>query len=374
MYITVNLFLIIFALGAIQGLIVASLILFKRKQPIFTYYFGALLLILALGSIKIILQEIIPDFNNWFPIPLVYQFASGPLLYLFVREALWKNAHTLRQLAPHFIPMLLIDLIYRAGIKWLGFDNGSPLIQQLNFATNMLALVSYFTYTLLSIRQWYLYQKNTQSYRPASQQRLFFWIKRLIIVDLLSTLAVVAYIGLTLYQKSFFWGGIRTYYIPYTFLTAYIYFLSYMAYLLPEIKLLSPQAENLIPKEKQRSNTPTDYTAKAAAMQAKVIEQAWYTDPELNLQKLAALLNTPQRELSMLINQGTGKNFNDFINALRVAYLKQLLLQEQNQEFSIEGMAFEAGFKSKPSFYRAFKKETGQTPGQFQKEQLEKAG
>jgi YesN/AraC family two-component response regulator len=66
--------------------------------------------------------------------------------------------------------------------------------------------------------------------------------------------------------------------------------------------------------------------------------------------------------LSHIINTESEKNFNDFLNEFRIDHFKKLL---ENDQFSIEGMAYESGFKSKTSFYRAFKKSTGQTPLQY---------
>ena len=43
-----------------------------------------------------------------------------------------------------------------------------------------------------------------------------------------------------------------------------------------------------------------------------------YLDPELSLQKLARQLGIQANALSRLINDGTGRNFNDFINVYRV--------------------------------------------------------
>jgi AraC-like DNA-binding protein len=62
---------------------------------------------------------------------------------------------------------------------------------------------------------------------------------------------------------------------------------------------------------------------------------------------------------------GFNMNFNDFINGFRIEDFKQRLVNPVNTKFSLMGLAYDAGFNSKASFYRAFKKATGQTPSQF---------
>jgi AraC-like DNA-binding protein len=44
---------------------------------------------------------------------------------------------------------------------------------------------------------------------------------------------------------------------------------------------------------------------------------------------------------------------------------KEKILAPNSQKYSIEGIAHDIGFKSKASFYRAFRKETSLTPSEF---------
>ena len=51
---------------------------------------------------------------------------------------------------------------------------------------------------------------------------------------------------------------------------------------------------------------------------------------------------------------------------------KELLILPQNSHQKILGVAFEVGFGNKASFNHTFKKYTGQTPSQYQKEHFSK--
>ena len=90
-----------------------------------------------------------------------------------------------------------------------------------------------------------------------------------------------------------------------------------------------------------------------------------YLDSELNLIKLAELLNMTPHHLSYIINNGFNENFFQFINGYRVEKAKELLVNEEMNELSILGIAFESGFNSKTAFNTTFKKITGQTPSEF---------
>lgn len=90
-----------------------------------------------------------------------------------------------------------------------------------------------------------------------------------------------------------------------------------------------------------------------------------YLDPDLSLVDLARRLKTNASVLSPVINAGTGKNFNDFINQYRVDAFKQQALDPANQHLSLLGIALDCGFNSKATFNRAFRKLTGQSPREF---------
>ncbi|MEQ8423435.1 MAG: helix-turn-helix domain-containing protein, partial [Cyclobacteriaceae bacterium] len=94
-----------------------------------------------------------------------------------------------------------------------------------------------------------------------------------------------------------------------------------------------------------------------------------YLDPELSLRSLAAQIDIHPNQLSWLLNENMGRNFNEFINHYRVAAFKALSKDPKKAHLTLIGMAYECGFNSKTVFNTYFKKETGLTPKQFLKEQ-----
>lgn len=89
-----------------------------------------------------------------------------------------------------------------------------------------------------------------------------------------------------------------------------------------------------------------------------------YLDSNINLVKMAEMLDISAHQLSYIINTGFNVSFFQFINQYRVERAKKLLLQNSNN-FTILAIAFESGFNSKTAFNSTFKKITGQTPTQF---------
>ncbi|WP_177217429.1 7TM diverse intracellular signaling domain-containing protein [Thermoflexibacter ruber] len=121
---------------------------------------------------------------------------------------------------------------------------------------------------------------------------------------------------------------------------------------------------------------PTYFQSKAseeelAQSHQKLIEvmqkESPYLDATLTLGKLASKLFTTPHQLSQVINQIEGKNFNDFINEYRVRLAQEKLKDEQFNHLTIESIGKNCGFSSKSTFYAAFKKFTQTTPTEYRK-------
>lgn len=98
----------------------------------------------------------------------------------------------------------------------------------------------------------------------------------------------------------------------------------------------------------------------------KFESQKGFLNANLSLAQLAHKMNTNTKYLSTTIKEQKGKNYNNYINGLRVDYIVSKLYNENRfREYSVEGLAEEAGFSSREVFSKIFKKETGLTPFQF---------
>ncbi|MBC7923897.1 MAG: AraC family transcriptional regulator [Ferruginibacter sp.] len=80
---------------------------------------------------------------------------------------------------------------------------------------------------------------------------------------------------------------------------------------------------------------------------------------------LAAESDIPVYQVSAFINQEYRMNFSDFINRYRVEYVKEKVTQPEWRQLTLEGIALEAGFSNRTTFFRAFTKLTGVTPSEY---------
>ncbi len=90
-----------------------------------------------------------------------------------------------------------------------------------------------------------------------------------------------------------------------------------------------------------------------------------FTNPELTIVDLSEGIDKHPKLVSEAINTVGKRNFNSYVNHYRIKKAEALLLAGDSHNLSVEGVGIEAGFKSKSSFYSAFKKFNGTTPSRF---------
>ena len=103
------------------------------------------------------------------------------------------------------------------------------------------------------------------------------------------------------------------------------------------------------------------------------IEQAMhrdklYLDSSLSLPKLAMHIGTSVNHVSQAINAGLQSNFFNFINRNRVEAAVKILESEEPPFLSTEEIASVVGFNSTSTFYSAFQKVIGKTPGAYRRQ------
>lgn len=96
-----------------------------------------------------------------------------------------------------------------------------------------------------------------------------------------------------------------------------------------------------------------------------VIHEKIFINDKLSIEDIAVKLDTNTKYISQLINETYNKNFYNFINFYRIEEAKRLLISEENEKYSILGIAQSVGFVSKSTFNVAFKRYTGVTPTEF---------
>ncbi len=95
-----------------------------------------------------------------------------------------------------------------------------------------------------------------------------------------------------------------------------------------------------------------------------------YTNPDLRLADLAEMAGVSAHKLSFYFSQHLKQSFYDYVNARRVDEFKRLAASPEAAKFTLTALSSKAGFSSRTSFFRYFKKVEGITPAEY----MERAG
>ena len=88
--------------------------------------------------------------------------------------------------------------------------------------------------------------------------------------------------------------------------------------------------------------------------------------PGFTLTDMAVETGVPRHVLSQFVNKEYGVNFNTLINTFRVAYLKDIPGQDPDwRRLTLEALGRKAGFNSRNTLIKAFKKCTGECPSDY---------
>ncbi len=90
-----------------------------------------------------------------------------------------------------------------------------------------------------------------------------------------------------------------------------------------------------------------------------------FLNAAFSISDIALAMKVPQNHVAYCINSIMLTKFATLKSDLRIDYAVKLLSGNLNDSFTIEGIAQQSGFKTRASFYGAFKEKTGMTPTEF---------
>lgn len=120
--------------------------------------------------------------------------------------------------------------------------------------------------------------------------------------------------------------------------------------------------------------TLSSYETEFAEKVKNAIEtESLYLQPNLKIADIAQKLGTSEYRISNALRHHLqAKNFNQYVNALRITHAQQLLEDDEKQHWTVLVIGLESGFASVGPFTRAFKSATGTTPNQYRQQKVRK--
>jgi len=349
-------------LAVFQGIILSSIICFKPKSKKPDLFFGILIFLFSLALLHLVLEESIHAFNARFPVPMDFGFAYGPLAYLHILHIKSPSRTFKKRDFLHFLPSLLLDVVlFTAFFSYVGTHmdwayKNVALIQTISLSISLLGLLQLIAYTYLMIKESKQKQPLPREFKKVQGWLTFListWSALIVFLILVIPVALI-YVEKLDDNSEWLYKPLGALFGLFIYLLGYLYLIKYASVVQSYMNRMSKitySREELI-------------DIKFQLLQA-MKQLAYYKDQNLTVVKLAKEMGVPSKKLSTVINDTLHTNFNDLINRYRIAAFKEKILSPDSRKYSIAGLAQDIGFSSKASFYRAFKKETGQTPTDY---------
>lgn len=376
-----NLRSVIIFVCLLQGVVFASLLALRgrREKSKADFWLAAFLLLLCSSLITPFIGFAnVYNRNQWltyFPFHVAY--AWGVCVYFYVLSLTNSERKFTKRDLLLFIPSAIYVafrlFLFAQTVEFKDrFDDNyyvplvSPIVFVSEFAWN-------FAFLFLSLKHYRKYRAWLDENFSDTEKIKFDWLRNFLYV--FTFIFVLG--GVFDFTDRFVFNLSYVQYFYFEIVLALVtYYLAIAGYLRPAAAIrlrFEPKIEfSSSPTAAAAVVTPTPKTTNAELenlkneLQNLMRDEKPHFEPQLTLADLARQAGMNTTVLSQVINQGFGKNFNDFVNGYRVEEVKEKLQNGAAKNLNLLGVAFECGFNSKATFNRVFKKQTGVSPKEYQ--------
>ncbi len=363
--------LLIFA-GVIQGLIFGLIILLNKKyNSKASLYLGIIMILMSLSNLQywLIDTETVEKYNfikytyipwHWLIMPFFYLFIYK---YLQCKKKLRKSI-LIYLFTPFFTVMLIVilQLIYKFLVN-PAYELPSHFSRGIFIYLDILSIIFIVSIIYMIYEMLKKYEKKNKQYNPLKVKSETKWLKRLVTIGVVTCLFWIIAMSITVYSNA---ENLSLFYFLWLGMSIIIYYLGYVG--INKLQLIKERKKIRASEEKKIKVKPSNLTSKKTddvyeRFTNLVNEQ--FTNPNLSLEQISQELGVSLSSISEKIKIHSGDNFSTYTNKLRIERAKKMFNDSKFKSYTITAIGMEAGFNSRSSFYRAFKKIENCSPQEF---------
>jgi len=296
-----------------------------------------------------------------------------PLFYLYVLSVCYSDFRLKWIHLMHLLPFIAVNLAFIPRLYLMNDANKAQILEQIDqmpeiYFIQIVVECQYVFYIvsayliLKKYREIYLENytnPNTSTYKYLFQMTTIFLIAHCLV-------ALKNVLRYSDYRQVFLWLNVFVGTAA-LFITCWLV-MKAMKYpeLFKGINSKLQLAKDILPKAEEKlqpANSQDDLiAAQISTLKQYMAEKEPFLDPSLTIQELSNQINTPVRDLSVLINHHMDQHFFDFVNEYRIQKAMNILKDHSKKELTVLEILYEVGFNSKSSFNTSFKKYTNLTP------------
>jgi AraC-like DNA-binding protein len=372
-------------------LVIIYMLLFtKNAAKSYADYVLSILLLVHCWSVILFLilySEYILLFPHVFKTGLPLNFLIAPFSYLYVRAVLFNEKKFQKSDLIHLIPFVIVFINY-IPFYLLPVNEKVTVIQNsLNYwpdtfkyqagflPENFSILFRLILAIIYLVLQWNLILSYKKVHKESSIQiqisNVLKWLKLFTITSTVIFFGIIGFMLTVFFLPSYYNDEILmqipSLLVSVGFFVMAAYLLTHPEILsgLPFVKYKEVQSDVINDKSYMLPYINEDYKLEMERIVRFFETEKPFLNKELNINQVSVALEIPSRELSFIINNHFGQRFNDFLNKYRIEYITKKINKEYLSNYTIEGIASEAGFASKSTFNLAFKKYHQCTPTDY---------
>lgn len=354
----------------VLAVIAVHLIKPNKHQPSFNKVLTGLLIFLSFHFVYVLISKTYFPEGGWVENSAPFGLMYGPFLYLLLKARLTDRLNP-RQMVLHALPYLLFLTVQLAFLV-IQLDYRTPMARVYMKLLYSLIPVSFIVYGLISTRI-----MNKLQYRIHPKFYVVV-ICNILILFILSSfyINVIMKDSSLLQEPGVDIGGLMIYtFFLLSLLSIFLFIRSENTFLgngqdrMGDHIDVSPSnsveggMESVV-QYKNSGLTESDLIFHEKALDGLMSNEKLWLNPELNLDILAKRLKMPSHHLTQLLSVRKNKNFNEYVNTMRIEQACRLI-NKKGSELSLTEVAYQSGFNSRTTFYRWFKKLLKMSPAKY---------
>ena len=287
----------------------------------------------------------------------------GPTVYLFIQSTLSEKRFAISDLV-HYIP----GVVYSTIVTFYYITAPDEVIRERLESGELIRVVRILVGVGLTVNITY-FVLGVQTFRKLKrslQEEASYVLNISFVKNFLIAIGTCLLIWLAVYLISF--GDnprleINTREFIWLAIVLIILFIAYYQMVSPSVFRFASIARET--KYAQSKFSHADLDRLKLELEAIMEAKKPYLNAKLLKSELAAMMNINAPELSRLLNERIGMSFFEYVNYHRIHEFIRLARSPLIEQKTLLGLAQEAGFQSKATFYKSFKRIMGCPPAEY---------
>ena len=369
-------FKLILIVGSVISFLMSAFLAFfpgysfaNRVLSVLIFAWALTTMIFALSSVEFFMR-----FPHLFGVASIFPILFFPLMFAYLKSFLYRDARSLKQYLIHFIPAaaFIVAMLpfYFSGAedKIAIFTSGGrpDWYNMVHRIFDMIVVFQGVIYTVLSMRILMHFEYFRKKKLSVNQLKAISWLKLFVTFNII------------------FWGigssgailGVFNFAVPidlfkvfYLGVTAFTLRLGYFAFKNPKLFAMQQDLADLLlqqPKTTEGNEIEEEKPIREAEMLLEYLnDEKPFLKNDLSLQDMSEAVGIGKRRITDILKNELDTSFYDIINKYRMEEALRLITEGVHKETPLNYLAEKAGFNSKSTFNRMFKKHTGQTPSEY---------